>query len=245
MLNLAAEKRLIVALDVSTREEAEQLVEQLDGIVSFYKIGLESLAVWGVDFLEILTEKGNVFVDLKLGDIGATAKRTVAQWSGRRGIKFLTINNQTAAAAITAAREGRGDADSPELLYVSYLSSQDRSDFGTMYGRSEDDFESHLVRTCRTALDAGCDGLIASGKEIAVFRREFPEATIVSPGIRPQGSSSDDHKRSTTPAEAIGLGSDFLVVGRPIRDDPDPPGMARRIIDEIGNALTVRSSTPV
>jgi orotidine-5'-phosphate decarboxylase len=102
---------------------------------------------------------------------------------------------------------------------------------------------SYIVGRARRALENGCDGIIASGDAIGLCRRAFPHALIVSPGIRPAGSATNDHKRHTTPEEAIGLGADFLVVGRPVLKDPEPRAAAQRIIDEIERALHARSQT--
>jgi orotidine-5'-phosphate decarboxylase len=235
------DKRLIVALDVATRAEASSLLHQLEGVVSFFKVGQEMLGVWGPDFLDELTTEGReVFVDLKLGDISETTRRTVAVWSNRNGVRFVTIGNATSRQGIAAAKEGRGDKALPQLLYVSYLSSQDDADFNEMYGQPKEAFRKHIERRSAAALEAGCDGLVASGQEIAHLRQAFPDTIIVSPGIRPSGSPVDDHKRSATPAEAIHMGADFLVVGRPIRNAADPAVAARAIIAEIDGALASR-----
>ena len=93
-----------------------------------------------------------------------------------------------------------------------------------------------ILKRARAALTAGCDGIIASGHAIRLCREAFPAAVIVSPGIRPSGASTDDHKRSTTPAEAVRAGADYLVVGRPILKDPHPRDAAARIINEINTA---------
>ncbi len=101
-----------------------------------------------------------------------------------------------------------------------------------------DDLETYVLKRARRAVGAGCDGIIASGDAIAWCRKAFPHPTIiVSPGIRPEGSSADDQKRHTTPAEAIRLGADYLVVGRPILRAPDPRAAADRVIGEIDAAL--------
>ena len=103
-----------------------------------------------------------------------------------------------------------------------------------------DDPEALIVNQGRALLNHGCDGLIVSGQAIKACRSEFPNAILVSPGIRPAGSSPDDHKRSTTPSEAMHYGADYLVVGRPISKSSDHQGVAQQIIDEIDEALKVR-----
>jgi orotidine-5'-phosphate decarboxylase len=135
-----------------------------------------------------------------------------------------------------SAREARQSA-LPRFLIVPYLSSLDAGDLpGVVTGESG--LETYILRCAHDALQAGCDGIIASGEAIRFCRAAFPRPTlIVSPGIRPRGASANDHKRQTTPAEAIRLGADYLVVGRPILKDPDPRAAAERIIAEIDAAL--------
>src|SRR5205814_6928503 len=128
---------------------------------------------------------------------------------------------------------------------VPYQSSLDGSKhLKEMYGA--DNFHTFLLTRAHTAIENGCDGVIASGKEIALFRGAYPKSSgvvIVSPGIRPAGASADEHKRFTTPTEAIRLGADYLVVGRPILKDPDPREAAQRIINEIDGALEKRNNS--
>jgi orotidine-5'-phosphate decarboxylase len=120
---------------------------------------------------------------------------------------------------------------------VPFLSSLDQSDL-PRFADGAQTLEQHIVRKAQGALAAGCDGVIASGEAIVVCRRSLPPGTlIVSPGIRPTGTSTDDHKRHTTPGEAIRLGADYLVVGRPILQASHPHAAAARVIDEITVAL--------
>ena len=122
---------------------------------------------------------------------------------------------------------------------MPFLSSLDAADLPAAAAAGENSLEAVIVKRAQAALGAGCDGIIASGDAIQVCRLAFPSTLIVSPGIRPAGSSTDDHKRHTTPAEAIRLGADYLVVGRPIVKAPDPREATRRIIEEIDQALGV------
>lgn len=244
MTELRGRDRLIVALDVASRDEAMQLVDGLRGTVSFFKVGSEMLGVWGPDFVDQLTQDGCVFVDLKLGDISETARRTVAVWAEKPGVKFLTIGNATHPKGIEAAKQGKGGRSDLELLYVSFLSSLDAADFESMSGHPESNFDQHVRNNCERALNAGCDGLIASGRHIEMLSKAFPGITIVSPGIRPAGSPIDDHMRSATPTEAIKMGAKYLVVGRPIRNSSDPSKAAQGIIDEIDQALGSKPNQP-
>jgi orotidine-5'-phosphate decarboxylase len=181
-----------------------------------------------------------VFVDLKVpGDIDNTVGAVVGLCSDLGNVRFLTLSESMPAKAITAAaavraRKGRKD---PRFLTVPFLSSLDQSDL-PRFADGAQTLEQHIVRKAQGALAAGCDGVIASGEAIVVCRRSLPPGTlIVSPGIRPTGTSTDDHKRHTTPGEAIRLGADYLVVGRPILQASHPHAAAARVIDEITVAL--------
>src|SRR5690606_15019275 len=156
-----------------------------------------------------------LFVDLKLpSDIPTTVRRTVAR-AAARGVKLFTLSGSATRETVGAAVAGRGDRAAPKLLFVRFLSSQGREAAGG------DGLGAALPDQARFAADAGVDGFIVSGREIAVLRKAFPSALLVSPGIRPKGAALDDHQRSCTPREAIELGANRLVVGRPIRDASD------------------------
>jgi orotidine-5'-phosphate decarboxylase len=230
--------RLIVALDVPTVDAALRTVDQLDN-VSFFKVGLQLFIVGGLPTLLQSLRTKNVFVDLKVpGDIGNTI-RAVIEMCIAQGVTLLTLSESMPAAAIRTAAAARNahQRSVPKLLTVPFLSSLDAGDLGETTGAS-DDLETYVLRRSKAALDAGCDGVIASGPAIQWCRTAFPRPTlIVSPGIRFDGATTDDHKRHTTPAEAIRLGADYLVVGRPILHATDPRAAADRVIREIDAAL--------
>lgn len=234
----SARDRLIVALDVSSRAEALALVERLEDSVRFYKIGWQLFmsGEWKQLFDDLRGK--SVFIDLKIpGDIGNTMKSVVDFCVDRR-VEFLTLSENVPAPAVQRLVRDRGNSEVPRFLSVLFLSSLDEKDLTRIHGRGADELDAFLVERARTALEAGCDGVIASGESIRLMRKTFDERiTIVSPGIRPAGASTDDHKRLTTPGEAIRLGADYLVVGRPIRSASDPRQAARRILDEMDGAL--------
>lgn len=252
MNDLRGQERLIVALDVPTHDQAFALVDSLDNVVLF-KVGWELLMAGDLlGFIQRLQErranKGGVFIDLKLsGDIGNTVSSFVRRCLAV-DVKFLTLV-ETVPLAITlstvqAARAARGAATTPRLLAVPVLSSLDGEDL--RQSGIDTDLNAYIVGRAKVLLDAGCDGLIVSGDAIHACRNAFgPSIDIVSPGIRPAwAASSGGHKRHTTPSEAIKLGSDYLVVGRPIVQAPNPRAAAQHVIDEIDAALdeTQRSS---
>lgn len=235
--------RLIVALDLPSLEDALKLVEALGDDVQFYKVGYRLFFAEGLPAVERLRSLGKeVFLDLKLDDIDATIATAVEVLGGRA--RFLTLHG--GPATIRAAVRGRGSRSLPLLLSVPLLSSvgpdELRDNLGLDGIRAPDDFlMNYLTHRAQATHEAGADGWIASGEAIRTLREKLgDEPLIVSPGIRPAGESSDEHRRSTDPRTALGWGADFLVVGRPITLHSDPRGAAHRIQSEIAHALAVR-----
>lgn len=249
MNNLAGKDRLIVALDVPSHAEAMALVQKLDN-VSFFKVGLQLLMAGNIlGFIERLrserAQTGQVFIDLKIGgDIRNTITEFMRACMKSSIVKFITLVETVPTAIILdtvkTAKLVRGSAKDPRLLMVPYLSSLDAGDLRAV--GIETDLNTYIVQRADMMLKAGCDGLIVSGDAIRLCRDKFPEIDIVSPGIRPSWASQNDHKRFTTPSRAIELGADYLVVGRPVIENPDPREAAQRIIDEIDGALSKKHS---
>jgi len=229
----AAREKLIVALDFATPREAEALVTGLGDTVSFYKIGLELAYGGGLPFAQDLIRDGKqVFLDLKLHDIPATVSRACAQVAGS-GARFLTVHafpqTMTAAKLATAG-------SSLLILGVTVLTScddRDLADAGYAYG-----VRDLVSRRAAQACEAGIDGLILSAEEASVIRASVGNKMIlVTPGIRQEGSTAADQKRTTTPAAAIAAGADYLVVGRPVTQAKNPREAAAAIVAEIAGAL--------
>lgn len=239
-------ERVIVALDVPSVEEALAIVDELSGVISFFKIGLELLMSGGaIQLLHHLRKDKQVFVDLKLPpDIPETIRRVV-KVAADAEVNLLTLSHVVNESTMRDAAGARGGRPNPQLLYVSWLSSLDRQDFAYQHDRPDTSFEDAIVHRCRTMQVCGADGFIVSGPEIAVFRKAFPDNVLVSPGIRQSGAASDDHKRFTTPGEAIRLGADYIVVGRPIRNVRDRAAAAQAIIDEVTIACAEVSAAPL
>jgi len=222
---------VIVALDFDSADAARELVEQLGDLVSFYKVGLELYAAAGMSFVRELVERGkDVFLDLKLYDIGETVKRATVQVA-RSGARFLTVHGSR--AVMQAAVEGR--ASSPlKLLAVTVLTSFDQDDLADLgYPCAVADLVSLRVRK---AMEAGVDGIVCSPLEVAMVRALAPRAILVTPGVRSAGAGKGDQKRVATPAEAIRSGADYLVIGRQITRAADPRQEALRILAEIETA---------
>ena len=236
--------RLIVALDVPSVEAAHAVVDELSN-VHVYKIGwrllMAGLRARGLAALwERMAGDGKrIFVDLKVPDIGNTVADVVRDLRGDRSIRFLTLHQNMQLRDIALARDAKAGNRWPALLAVPYVSSLDAEDFSRIAPAEASrgvTLNDWIVSRTRDALDHGCDGVIASGETIRLCREAWPRETgvlIVSPGIRPAGATRDDHKRSTTPAQAVRWGSDYVVVGRPILQAADRVGAAQAIIDEM------------
>jgi len=233
--NLNARERLIVALDCPSQDMARSLVRTLGDEVIFYKVGWQLFLQGGLGFVRELQESGkDVFLDLKMDDIEETIESAVREISGLA--KFLTIHGNGATAR--AACAGRGNSTLPKLLSVTLLSSLDQADLQDLFGGEAPKLNDYVLFRAGKALESGCEGVIASGQTIKLIRDKFgDDPIIVSPGIRPIGSSTDDHKRSLTPSEALLNGADCLVIGRPIHSHPDPKEAVQVILAEMESAL--------
>jgi len=229
-------ERLILALDVPSADEAKRLLDRVGDSVRFVKIGLELFTAAGPDIVRwALGQRKRVFLDLKLLDIGETVKRATAA-AVELGVAFLTVH--ATSQTVRAAVEGRG-LSRMKILAVTVLTSFDEGDLLEI-GVVEPVRDTVLKRA-RVAISSGADGVVASGPDAVMIRRELGKGPIlVIPGIRPAGVPHDDQVHVTTPAGAIAAGGDYLVVGRPIRDAADPAEAARAIQTEIAAALTVR-----
>ncbi len=226
-------ERLIVALDVPSIAAAEALVVRLGEAVSFYKIGYQLAFAGGLDFARALADAGKqVFVDLKLHDIGNTVAKGVESVA-KLGATFLTVHAypQTMHAAVDA-RAG----SQLRILAVTVLTSYDDADLAA----SGYDFTvpELVAERAAQARDIGVDGLVCSGAEAHLLRPIIGHMTLVTPGIRPAGAAAGDQKRVMTPGEAIAAGADYLVIGRPIVAAPDPKAAAEAIVAEIARAVS-------
>jgi len=232
LTTLAPRDRLIVALDMPDVGDARRLVERVGESVVFYKVGMELAYGGGLPLVSELAVAGKqVFLDLKLHDIPNTVERATAQ-AAKLGARFLTIHAypQTMRAAVAGAK-GSG----MQILAVTVLTSYDDADlFGAVYRFG---VVETVRRRAEQTLELGVDGLVASAEEAAMARQTVgAKLILVTPGIRPAGGAVGDQKRVATPAEAIRNGADYLVVGRPITQAPDPRAAAEAIVAEIGQA---------
>ncbi len=224
---MQAADRLIVAADLSTRDEILRLADELHGIAGVLKVGLQAFIANGPALVRELAARGeHVFLDLKIHDIPNTAKHAV-QEAASLGATMLTVHAAGGGAMLRAAAH-------PSLLVlgVTVLTSMDERELSGVGIRGTP--LDAAVRLARLAREAGLRGVVASPLEIGAIREACgDDFTIVTPGIRPAGSDAGDQKRTLTPREAIVAGADYIVVGRPITGAPDRRAAAQRIVDEL------------
>ncbi|MGS1094265.1 orotidine-5'-phosphate decarboxylase [Aquamicrobium terrae] len=221
--------RLIVGLDVPTMAEAGRVVRDLEGVVSFYKIGYQLAFAGGLDFARELADSGiNVFLDMKLLDIDNTIAKGVENIV-RMGVSMLTLHAYPKAmrAAVEAAR-----GSDLCLLGVTVLTSMDEQD--VIEAGYELDPHTLVLRRAEQALQAGMGGIVCSANETEAVRRIVgPAMAVVTPGIRPAGADHGDQKRVVTPRQAISNGSSHLVVARPIVGAQDRRAAALAILEDM------------
>jgi orotidine-5'-phosphate decarboxylase len=231
---IQAKDRLILALDLPDIAAARAMVNALDGVVDFFKVGLTLQLAEGVeDFVrELIRAKKRVFLDYKYYDVPETLKKAVSR-AAELGVSFLTMHGSR--SLIQGAVQGKGKSDL-KLFMVTVLTSMDVDDIYELgYTQPVDE----LVRfRAQRALEAGCDGVIASGREAKMLKElSKNKLLVVTPGIRSSDYPSDDQKRRVTARDAILAGADYLVIGRPITDEADPRAAALRYIEEMQGAL--------
>jgi orotidine-5'-phosphate decarboxylase len=220
---------LIIALDLETADQARSLVHRIGDSCNFYKVGLELYAAAGPGFVRELTEQGNqVFLDLKMYDIGETVKRAVRQVV-KLGPRFLTVH--AVPQVMRAALEGAAGTDL-QILAVTVLTSFDDQDLREM-GHSAS--VSELVeQRVQQAMTAGITGIVCSPLEVNKMRAIMgPGATLVTPGVRSSGASVGDQKRVATPKDALMSGASYLVIGRQVTHAVDPAAAIHGILSEI------------
>jgi orotidine-5'-phosphate decarboxylase len=230
-------ERLIVALDVPSASEAQELVARIGDAAGIYKVGLQLFVAEGPSIVRDLVSSGRrVFLDLKLHDIPTTVALAVKSAAELR-VDMLTIHASGGAAMLRAATEAA--AGRLNLLAVTVLTSlndEDMQEIGVS-GRASD----QVLRMAALAQSAGCQGIITSPRESLMVRKALGEGfAIVTPGIRPAGAETNDQQRIATPAQAISNGASHIVVGRPITHASDPAKAATAIIAEMEQARNSR-----
>ena len=224
---MTVQNPLIIALDVSTREKAISLVKQLNDRVAMFKVGPVLFTRYGPDIIADIKQSGaDVFLDLKFHDIPNTVASSVKAIA-ELGVSMFTVHisggRDMLLAAVDALKPNNEyRVTRPKILGVTVLTS--------IAGATGEE----VVGLAKVARDCGLDGVIASPLEIEPIRKATGrDFLIVTPGIRPEGISAGDQKRTATPAEALQRGADYIVVGRPIIKSSQPKEAARRILNGI------------
>jgi len=228
MTNVA--DKIIVALDVPTKERALELVEQLRGEISFFKVGLQLYTAEGPEIVRtILATGAKVWLDLKLYDIPNTVANAVES-AGSLGVQMLTIHLSGGSEMVRAATAAR--ASHMLLLGVTVLTSSTEQTLREI--GITDDVEHQVFRLARIGAQAGIDGVVASPHEIKTLRREFGDRfKIAVQGIRPTWAEPGDQKRFMTPREALQAGADYIGIGRPITRHARPREAVAKILTEL------------
>lgn len=231
--SLPTSERLIVALDVPDTGTARRVIDKLGDTVGFYKIGLQLTFAGGLDLAkELVAENKKVFLDSKVHDIDETVRGAVANVVNL-GVHFLTVHGSR--ESIEAAVIGRGSSQL-KIFSVTILTSLDADDLRDL--GYDLPVEELVLHRARVALNAGADGVIASGLEAPSIRELAGDRLlIVTPGIRSKGVAHNEQRRVVTPSEAIRAGADYLVVGRQILTSASPRDEAKRVLDEMNSAV--------
>lgn len=224
---------LILALDVETREEAFAMLDRLGDSLEWVKIGLQLFTAYGPDFVREIADKGyKVFLDLKLYDIPNTVAKAVQSIS-TLPVQLLTLHASGGGEMLEWANKARADyAPNLDLLAVTVLTSMNEAQLHSLNIKAST--EAQVIHLANLSLNAGIQGLVCSSLELSPLRARFGnDPIIVTPGIRPVGSSADEQKRIMTPHAAACAGSSYIVVGRPILKADDPAAAAKAIQAEL------------
>jgi orotidine-5'-phosphate decarboxylase len=225
-------EKIIVALDVASKDAALRLVEQLRPEISFFKIGLQLYTAEGPEIVRSVTASGaQIFLDLKLHDIPNTVARAIESAS-ELGVQMLTIHLSGGGEMIRAAMAAR--KSEMWILGVTVLTSSTQHTLDEI--GIDEQLDRHVLRLGNLGVAAGIDGLVASPFEARFLRSELGDKIkIVVPGVRPSWSEPGDQKRFMAPREAIEAGADYLVIGRPITAHKNPREAVERILEELNS----------
>ena len=244
-----AKDYIIFPLDVPSLKKARQYIKLLSEYVGMFKVGLELFIRSGPKITKLIKESGkaNIFLDLKLHDIPETVSRAM-EGIADLGVTFATVHCGEAKAMLKAAVQGsRGRVGVLGVTVLTSVSSENIQAAGFREIFSSD-IARLVMKRAVMAKEAGCTGVVCSGHEVRMIKENLgKDFTAVTPGIRPSWDNiaEDDQQRITTPVKAINNGSDYLVIGRPIRDAKDPKAAAIRIAEEIETVLSKKTKSPV
>ncbi len=228
---------LIVALDVPTLKDMEETLDRLPDSIEWYKVGLEIFCAEGPKILEPLKARSKkIFLDLKLHDIPRTVAHAV-KTAASHGVNLMTVHAIGGRAMLEAAAQAARECDNPpQLVAVTTLTSLSQEDFKDLgIGRT---VAEQALALGELAMSSGIDGMVTSAHEAGALRKQFPDALLVTPGIRMPDGEVGDQKRVATPAFAVEQGATHLVVGRPIVQAEQPAAATGAILADIKSALS-------
>lgn len=234
-----SKEKIIVALDVENANEAREIVRELGGAVGAFKIGLQLFTAEGARFVREMVEAGNrIFLDVKYHDIPNTVAKASVE-AARLGIWMFNLHalggGEMMRRTLNDVREvcAKENLIQPKIIAVTILTSSNQETLSQI--GIENKIESQVLKLAELTAESGLDGVVASPHEASLIRAEIPDKDflIVTPGIRPAFASIDDQKRITTPLEAVKLGADYLVIGRPITAAKDRLEAVEKIIHEL------------
>lgn len=231
----AIDPKIVVALDYAEPRLAYELVEQLDPMMCRLKVGKELFTAAGPQLVEKLIDRDfGVFLDLKFHDIPTTVAKA-CEAASRLGVWMLNVHASGGADMMQAAREGVArSGHQPLLIAVTVLTSMNQSGLNQI--GIEDNLQDQVLRLASLTKQSGLDGVVCSAQEAGILRENLgPDFCLVTPGIRPKSASLDDQSRVVTPAQAMVLGSNYLVIGRPITQASNPLEALSAIHQELQN----------
>ncbi|MHA6493584.1 orotidine-5'-phosphate decarboxylase [Pseudomonas borbori] len=229
----ACQTPLIVALDFPNRAGALALAQQLDPKLCRVKVGKELFTRCGPDIVEALAGKGfEVFLDLKFHDIPNTTAMAVKA-AAEMGVWMVNVHCSGGLRMMAACREtlDKLTGVKPLLIGVTVLTSMERDDLAGIGLDIQP--QEQVLRLAGLAQQAGMDGLVCSAQEAQALKVGYPTLQLVTPGIRPAGSAQDDQRRILTPRQAMDVGADYLVIGRPISQANDPAQALAAVVAEL------------
>lgn len=229
----AADPKIIVALDYADATSALKLVSKLDPTLCRLKVGKELFTAAGPQLVEALVNKGfDIFLDLKFHDIPNTVAKA-CKAASRLGVWMLNVHASGGLAMMQTARDAINEnSPIPLLIAVTVLTSMDQPTLNQTGANGS--VGDQVLRLANLAQQAGLDGVVCSAQEAALLRNTLgTEFCLVTPGIRPADAKADDQSRITTPAEAMRLGANYLVIGRPITQAADPLLALQKIHEQI------------
>lgn len=215
------EAALIVALDVPDRSSMLETLSRMPEEIAWYKVGLELFCAEGPTILDPLRERGaSIFLDLKFHDIPRTVGHAVAR-AADLGVDLMTVHAAGGRAMLEEAAQAAARCSSPpKLVAVTTLTSLNEDDFSDL--GIQRTISDQALALSAMAVEAGIDGMVTSAHEAQVLRTQFPDALLVTPGIRMPSGDVGDQKRVATPSYAVNQGATHLVIGRPIVQANDP-----------------------